>query len=1247
MRNRHERQTVRRALRWLGVLAGAILLAVVWLPFWWPPALKLALPRFGVQADTVERSGYTALQLRDVRFRFAGADFEARDIRLPQPTAWLWRRWLGSAKATNALVRLVDCSVVVGVAEPGVANVVRPPLRLGGLIEQAHRVAWAMTQWLPPLDLQDCRVRAAGREILVPELRWRAGRLDAAARFAPWGVDARLGVEVQAPDRLALQFQELSQRIEWQGDVCERGPDWELAGGGVWRDNTFDLRAHIRGANAGMWPDRLELDAPDITLPASFAGLPGYSNVVGSVRLAGVGEQFELRLAARAEPLAGDLPPLQLDVEARPDPSGMTVTRLDGRVAPLAATLLDPVTWHWATRQIDRPGRLALQADLRAQSWVDLRGQMRGEIRVMPGDGLEPQTEFRLVGEDIESPWLVVPALELAGRTMGRRMAHLTGTARWHDDSEIRVETRGVDPVARTVADAKVDLTIHPGGPLLAKWPFTFRTATARASLSGAWTNLHHHGAVALSGVLVDGLKEIQLDGRWEGEHGTRIAPFLTLATADGEMALAGSIEHLTTLTLTALKVRAFDEPPLALCAPMRLRLQPPTALDAAGWKVEIGRLALTNALRQFVFEGQWQRPDRLRGCVAVTNLDTRVLSAFLTANLPAIALESLAIEVSGGFGPAAVRAAATGWWEPTPNLPARIVARIEGDERGLRIDDLRISECDVQALRLDGRVPLVCGFLETGRLWHLSVDQPFELDFSLTPTPTLQRIGLERLGMTATDPRGNGRLAGTLAAPVGQVRLLAADLRALTNSPLAGWLPRLEALDMTLHADADRVRLEPLRLEVDGAPLTVSATLPATTNAWMDLLRGRSGLDLAGLEGRARLDALPVAQMASRFVAELRSEGELSADLRLRPGWKWAGRVEFGQLGTRPLPWVGPLRNLHGCVVLEDRQARLDSAAADIGGSTVRLTGWVDLPAGAMADWRLPAFDLHLGGTEVALIREADLVLRGDLDLRLRHDRTGAPLLDGAVTLGRGFVLSDLEAMLGSRMRVPTRPPPFLSVTQEPFAAWRLGVDLRGDECLHVRSPFYNGVHSVNLRLRGTLREPMLLGDAQVVRGNLVFPYATLPMRQGLVTFAEADPARPRLQASAGARAFGYDLRLEASGSVLDPVVRFSSSPPLSSEEVLLMITAGELPRNQRNTTTANRLSKLAFLFGKDLVNKLGAGGDGEGHLTYRTGERVSARGKVTRRLEYRLNDSWSLVGEYDEFDELNAGVKWRVLRR
>ena len=50
---------------------------------------------------------------------------------------------------------------------------------------------------------------------------------------------------------------------------------------------------------------------------------------------------------------------------------------------------------------------------------------------------------------------------------------------------------------------------------------------------------------------------------------------------------------------------------------------------------------------------------------------------------------------------------------------------------------------------------------------------------------------------------------------------------------------------------------------------------------------------------------------------------------------------------------------------------------------------------------------------------------------------------------------------------------------------------------------------------------------------------------------------------------------------------------------------------------------------------------------MTIRSGEDVTEQGKQTYEVEYKINDRWSLVGEYNRFGDLNANVKWRVFSK
>jgi translocation and assembly module TamB len=106
---------------------------------------------------------------------------------------------------------------------------------------------------------------------------------------------------------------------------------------------------------------------------------------------------------------------------------------------------------------------------------------------------------------------------------------------------------------------------------------------------------------------------------------------------------------------------------------------------------------------------------------------------------------------------------------------------------------------------------------------------------------------------------------------------------------------------------------------------------------------------------------------------------------------------------------------------------------------------------------------------------------------------------------------------------------------------------------------------------------------------------------------------------------------------------VQFTSVPPLTSEQILLLVTAGDVP-SQTHLSTQQRAQTMAVFIGRDLLTRLGFSDEGESRLSFHSGQEITEEGKPTYNLEYRLSDRWSLVGEYDRFNAFNAGLKWRI---
>lgn len=288
------------------------------------------------------------------------------------------------------------------------------------------------------------------------------------------------------------------------------------------------------------------------------------------------------------------------------------------------------------------------------------------------------------------------------------------------------------------------------------------------------------------------------------------------------------------------------------------------------------------------------------------------------------------------------------------------------------------------------------------------------------------------------------------------------------------------------------------------------------------------------------------------------------------------------------------------------------------------------------------------LKGNNLPLVRQSGLLLRSDADLRIRTGEKGGTELSGTAVLRDSLVLTDLQSLVASNALrgSPLRRPPYFSITAEPFASWRLAVEVEGERFLRVASPVFSGLASARFKLGGTLAEPTAVGEAVIDEGRVTLPFATFVVEQGGVTLQAAAPFDPRVSMEATSRRLGYDLRMEITGLASHPSVMFTSSPPLDSEQVLRLVMAGEAPQGETNFSAQQRALRLGAYLGQSLAGQFGADPYRSGNFSLTVGERVSREGRETYALELPLNERWSLTGEYDEFDDYNIGVKWRAFR-
>jgi translocation and assembly module TamB len=1004
---------------------------------------------------------------------------------------------------------------------------------------------------------------------------------------------------------------------DWTGSFTWSGA--EVAGSvDLWEQ---PLRLAARFPADHWLPESASAVAENWTLPADRLKLAAaYRQVQGGGRLEWARDHFLLsaQLAAVARDEAKSAPPLEAQVGARGDFHGMTVTALHVASPFATADLSEPVTLDFAQGFQAGTARLTLNADLSRQSWVEARGTAKGSVAI----GGSGQQDF---------------ALEIAGfqvRDFAFSHAAMRGTLQW-PQLEITELDLQPDTASRVTGRAHLDLTARQwsGGELQARfgsdWLARWLPAGARwekgeltASFSGPLVTPAHSGKVVFTQAVVAPLHPVDASVEWHG-HGEVIDDFTVHARAgQSTLEASGRIDDRQ-LRLDSARLTAGGDQPWTLA-------QPATVTWAPAWSVEGLRLNHADGFVAFAVQ---------RGTGAALQVDARNVASALAQDwitLPGPGWRVGNLHLAGDFasGALAFQAQLDGTIQLKPQS-AEVRVRAKGDKAGVQIEELSTVLGDRVVTQATGHLPVAW---DTERLPHLRVGwgESFALDAHTSADSPLWATLGDIIGIEFATPVADVRLGGTLERPEGELNVKVRQLAA-TRGTYKDRLPEVTDLVLAARANPDGLAIDTFSARIDDQEIRAHGKLPLGRKDWEDFSRDPMAFLWQKGEGHIEIADADIAAFARRLPNLLAAQGRMNAKVDLAAGGALSGELHLHNAALRPIDPLGAVQEINADLALVNRELEIKSWSAKLGGEPVELRGTIELPPAGE-----PKVALELKGSNLPLVRRTGLIVRSDLALAVRTDNGGTTQVSGTVTLHDSVVLADLPALVPRGQSTASRQPPYFAVERPPFDDWTLAVDVRGPRAVKIRTPVVSGVASARFRLSGTLRDPRAVGELTVDEGRVLFPFATFTVLLGAVRLSEADPHHPQVSLNAQSRYHDYLLRLEASGPLEAPHIVLSSTPALDSTEVLLMVTSGQSPETDAAAASSGqRLATLGTYLGQGLL--LGAGSDAN-RIELSSGSQVSRQGRETYEFTYRLDDRWALVGEYDEFDEYNAGIKWRA---
>jgi len=333
---------------------------------------------------------------------------------------------------------------------------------------------------------------------------------------------------------------------------------------------------------------------------------------------------------------------------------------------------------------------------------------------------------------------------------------------------------------------------------------------------------------------------------------------------------------------------------------------------------------------------------------------------------------------------------------------------------------------------------------------------------------------------------------------------------------------------------------------------------------------------------------ALDTAASPKTINARISGEAQATVLELVRPGLAASGRLTFdvAASGTVEKPeFNGSIRvadgryrgfgysfeDLEGTLRLVGNAGELEGLRAKVADGEAFAAGTFRLDGG-----KLSSFRVALQGRRVSvraipslrLIVDADLVAAGDLENRE---------IRGEITLLRGTYTKDVEVTVSDLM-ARSRPGAALAA-REPWKE-RTSLDIRivSAASLEVRNNVARLSGTVDLNARGTLAEPVLLGQILLDEGGrVVFSDVRYEIEYGAITFSNTTTIAPFVDLRARAEIKAYDLTVSLVGTWPRVAANFVSDPPLSNDAILGLVLSGTPPDTRREDKTTDQLVSAA----------------------------------------------------------------------
>jgi translocation and assembly module TamB len=256
--------------------------------------------------------------------------------------------------------------------------------------------------------------------------------------------------------------------------------------------------------------------------------------------------------------------------------------------------------------------------------------------------------------------------------------------------------------------------------------------------------------------------------------------------------------------------------------------------------------------------------------------------------------------------------------------------------------------------------------------------------------------------------------------------------------------------------------------------------------------------------------------------------------------------QIENGTANYAGLP--SGLSDMKGSLTFTRDRIHIDQFTAHTGGGTLDLKGDASNYSGQ------PSFNLTAVGKEVRLRYPPGVSSTATAELHWVGTKS-ASLISGDVLVTKLSVTPGFD--FGSYLE-RSRQSAAVTLANSPLYNIKLDVSVRTAPELQMKTTVARLSGDADLRVRGSVARPSVLGRADILEGDATFNGIKFRLERGDITFANPVAIEPQVNLQATTHVRNYDLDVTVTGTPDRLNVNYRSEPPLPKSDIIALLALG-----------------------------------------------------------------------------------------